>query len=101
MVTIWRQCADSYFRDSEQISNPACAWRWRVRLHRTANGLVTQWRAGGLMLQYLPPSSLPDRSGNPWRMEAGDWVRHPTPEDGSAEADAWTRAQALYRRRWR
>lgn len=87
------ECADSYFRDSEQIPT-----RLRLALaretHRSADGLVTQWRAGGLMLQYLPPSNLPEDQKAIGR-QAGDWVFQPTPEDGSAEADAWTRAQAL------
>jgi molecular chaperone Hsp33 len=87
------ECADAYFRDSEQIPT-----RLRLALaresHRGPNGLVTQWRAGGIMLQYLPPSSSAtdaEKSDDP----PGEWEFHPSPEDGSAEADAWARAMAL------
>lgn len=81
-------CAGAYFRDSEQIPT-------RLRLAvaretvRTGAGPVSRWRAGGLMLQYLPPAG-PGAEG-----EERERGFNPTPEDGTAEAEAWQRALAL------
>jgi molecular chaperone Hsp33 len=83
------ECADGYFRDSEQIPTKLQLSVARES-HRGPNGLVTQWRSGGIMLQFLPPSSQPED-----RAAGGDWDFRPVPEDGTAAADAWARAQAL------
>jgi molecular chaperone Hsp33 len=73
-------CADSYFRDSEQIPTQLRLAVAR-QTTRSADGPVTHWRAGGLLLQYLPRSGGADVD--------------PMPAAGSVEGDAWAKARAL------
>ncbi len=79
--------AHTYFRQSEQIPT-------RVRLAvaemqvREADELRHRWRAGGLLVQFLPDA--PGRMRQP-DLPGGDG---PTPGDVD-EDDAWTEAQSL------
>jgi molecular chaperone Hsp33 len=84
------EVAHTYFRQSEQIPT-------RVRLavgefqKRAAGVLTRSWRAGGLLVQFLPSS--------PDRMRAADLPGGDVPEgaaiDAPAEDDAWVEAQSL------
>ncbi|MDQ0392603.1 Hsp33 family molecular chaperone [Labrys monachus] len=82
--------ADQYFRQSEQIPT-------RVRLAVAENyvaGKGQSWRAGGMMIQFLPSS--------PDRMRMADLPPGDAPEgaeilqqDGTLEDDAWVEAKLL------
>ena len=80
--------ADQYFRQSEQIPT-------RVRLAVAENYVVgegTSWRAGGMMIQFLPSS--------PERMRMADLPPGDAPAgaeilSGHAEDDAWVEAKLL------
>ena len=78
--------AHQYFRQSEQIPT-------RIRL---AVGTIsvpggTQWRAGGLFLQFLPEAPERMRQGD---LDPGDAPASSKP-DALAEDDAWAEAKAL------
>lgn len=79
--TTLEQAADEYFRQSEQIPS-------RVRLavgEMTVpgeEGARETWRAGGVMVQYLPESSMPSEADF-----AGD--------DSEAADDHWMEARSL------
>jgi molecular chaperone Hsp33 len=84
------EAAHAYFRQSEQIPT-------RVRLavgefHQRDNGMMRRaWRAGGLLLQFLPDA--------PARMRQADLPGGDVPEgaaiDAPEEDDAWVEARAL------
>jgi molecular chaperone Hsp33 len=84
------QVAHTYFRQSEQIPT-------RVRLavaemhQRGEAGMTHAWRAGGVLVQFLPSA--------PERMRQQDLPGGDVPEDAvieqQAEDDAWTEAQSL------
>ncbi|HET7716713.1 MAG TPA: Hsp33 family molecular chaperone [Bauldia sp.] len=82
--------AHTYFRQSEQIPT-------RVRLavgeiHQRENGLMQRaWRAGGLIVQFLPDA--PERMRRP-DLPGGD-VPEGSEVDASDEDDAWIEAQSL------
>ncbi len=75
-------CAETYFAQSEQLPT-----RFRVGFRRTGDG----WRAGGVMLQRMPPAAPP--------AAAGAGAPGPAPGRGEAAADAaaedWGRAALL------
>jgi molecular chaperone Hsp33 len=84
--------ADQYFRQSEQIPTRV---RLAVAENFTAGGHVS-WRAGGLMLQFLPAS--------PDRMRLADLPPGDAPEgadllSGHQEDDAWVEAKLLLHER--
>ncbi|HMN87837.1 MAG TPA: Hsp33 family molecular chaperone [Bauldia sp.] len=82
--------AHAYFRQSEQIPT-------RVRLavgemHERRDGALTHaWRAGGLLVQFLPESPARMRQAD---LPGGD-VPEGMAEDGFEEDDAWVEAQSL------
>jgi molecular chaperone Hsp33 len=78
------EAAHTYFRQSEQIPSFV-----RLAVGEVVTPQGRSWRAGGLLLQYLPVAGSRMRDLHP-----GD-----APEDGEgvpeAEDDAWTEGQAL------
>jgi molecular chaperone Hsp33 len=79
--------AHTYFRQSEQIPT-------RVRLAVAESfgvGAQHTWRAGGMLVQFLPDA--------PERMRLGDLAPGDAPagvdDDGHEEDDAWVEAQSL------
>lgn len=82
--------AHTYFRQSEQIPT-------RVRLavaemHTRADGAVHHsWRAGGLLVQFLPDAPERMRQAD---LPGGDPAGE-DPEGGFSEDDAWVEAQSL------
>jgi molecular chaperone Hsp33 len=84
------EAAHAYFAQSEQIPT-------RVRLAvaelltRTPEGMRQAWRAGGILVQFLPDSGerVPIRDINPG--DAPEGTEFDEPDDD----DAWTEAQAL------
>jgi len=85
------EVAHTYFRQSEQIPT-------RVRLAvgeilQRENGAVERtWRAGGLIVQFLPDA--PDRMRQP-DLPGGDAPEGSAVDDGEEEDDAWVEAQSL------
>ena len=84
------EAAHTYFRQSEQIPT-------RVRLavgeviERVEGAMVRQWRAGGMIVQFLPDA--PERMRQP-DLPGGD-VPEGADEGGGEEDDAWVEAQSL------
>jgi molecular chaperone Hsp33 len=84
------EVAHTYFRQSEQIPT-------RVRLavaemhQREKGGLTHAWRAGGVLVQFLP--SAPERVRQ--RDLPGGDVPEGAVVESEAEDDAWTETQAL------
>ncbi len=82
----FEEAAHRYFRQSEQIPTFV-----RLAVAENLTGSGTAWRAGGLMVQFLPSSSerrrLPD-------LDPGD-APEGTRVPDVAEDDAWTEAKAL------
>lgn len=81
------EAADLYFLQSEQIPT-------RIRLAVAENILPEgrQWRAGGLLVQYLPESGgLPRRPD----LSPGDVPKGAVQEDSIDEPDAWVEVNAL------
>jgi molecular chaperone Hsp33 len=84
------QAAHEYFRRSEQIPT-------RVRLavaeefRAGSKGMNRRWRAGGMLLQFLPKS--PERVRQP-DLDPGD-APPGTPRDVVAEDDAWVEGRSL------
>jgi molecular chaperone Hsp33 len=84
------EVAHSYFRQSEQIPT-------RVRLavgeilHRENGAIERTWRAGGLIVQFLPDA--PERMRQP-DLPGGD-APEGTEPDTREEDDAWVEAQSL------
>ena len=84
------EVAHTYFRQSEQIPT-------RIRLavaemhQRGDAGMTHAWRAGGVLVQFLP--SAPERMRRQ-DLPGGD-VPEGTVVETEAEDDAWTEAQAL------
>ncbi|WP_297298781.1 Hsp33 family molecular chaperone [uncultured Methylovirgula sp.] len=80
------EAAHQYFRQSEQIPTFV-----RLAVAESLTGAATNWRAGGLMLQFLPASVERQRRAD---LAPGD-----IPEGASVpeilEDDAWAEAKAL------
>ncbi|MDX7952477.1 Hsp33 family molecular chaperone [Lichenihabitans sp. Uapishka_5] len=78
--------ADQYFRQSEQIPTFV---RLAVAQNVTDHGI--EWRAGGLLLQFLPESEDRKRQAD---LDPGD-APEGTVVPRAAEDDAWSEAKAL------
>ncbi len=84
------EAAHTYFRQSEQIPT-------RVRLavaemqRRHQGGVITSWRAGGVLVQFLP--RLPERAQQ--QDLPGGEVPDGVESVAVAEDEAWTEARAL------
>jgi molecular chaperone Hsp33 len=79
--------AHTYFQQSEQIPTLV---RIAVAEH-TVRGLGHHWRAGGVLVQHLPPhgqSVMPDLPGD------GDFDNPDTVDQDFVEDDKWTTARA-------
>ena len=79
--------AHTYFQQSEQIPTLV---RIAVAEH-TVRGLGHHWRAGGVLVQHLPPhgqSVMPDLPGD------GDYDNPDTTDQDFVEDDKWTTARA-------
>ncbi len=83
--------AHTYFRQSEQIPT-------RVRLAvaemqvREADGIRHAWRAGGVLVQFLPDAPERMRQAD---LPGGDSPANARDTGGFEEDDAWTEAQSL------
>jgi len=79
--------AHTYFQQSEQIPTLV---RLAVAEH-TVRGLGHHWRAGGVLVQHLPPhgqSAMPDLPGD------GDFDNPETADQHYVEDDKWTTSRA-------
>lgn len=81
-------CAETYFAQSEQLPT-----KFEITVAETTEpGQKPHWRAGGIMLQHLPKSSIPGNSGEAVRddglLEARDLL-------SGDEGENWTRALTL------
>ena len=80
------QAADQYFRKSEQIPT-----RVRLAVAQSVTARGFSWRAGGLMVQFLPGASEARRPVDLDPGDAPDGLQF----DAAAEDDAWLEAKAL------
>ncbi len=80
------EAAHEYFRQSEQIPTLV-----RLAVAESLTGTGSSWRAGGLMVQFLPDASEGRRPPDLPPGDAPEGVEiHETPED-----EAWAEARAL------
>ncbi|MGC1860594.1 MAG: Hsp33 family molecular chaperone [Methylocystis sp.] len=79
------EAAHQYFRQSEQIPSFV-----RLAVAEVVTPQGRGWRAGGLLLQYLPASGVAARDLPP-----GDAPSGGLGQDAPEEADAWTEGLAL------
>lgn len=80
------EAAHQYFRQSEQIPTFV-----RLAVAESLTGAATNWRAGGLMLQFLPASAERQRQAD---LAPGD-VPDGAPIPKVLDDDAWAEAKAL------
>lgn len=80
------EAAHQYFRQSEQIPTFV-----RLAVAESLTGAATNWRAGGLMLQFLPASVERQRRADLSPGDAPDGASIPEVLDD----DAWAEAKAL------
>jgi molecular chaperone Hsp33 len=81
--------AHTYFQQSEQV--PTLVRLAVAQLSRKGDRLP-HWRAGGLLVQHLPPhgaKTMPDLPGD------GDFANPETADPDFTESDKWTEARAL------
>jgi molecular chaperone Hsp33 len=80
--------AHTYFQQSEQTPTLV---RLAVAQHRARGDRRAQWRAGGLLVQYLPPhgAPMPDLPGD------GDFGNPAMADPDFVEADNWQETRAL------
>ena len=81
--------AHTYFQQSEQV--PTLVRLAVAQLTRKGEGRA-RWRAGGTLVQYLPPHgerTMPDLPGD------GDFANPDTADRSFAESDKWTETRAL------
>jgi molecular chaperone Hsp33 len=81
--------AHTYFQQSEQV--PTLVRLAVAQLSRKGQR-GTHWRAGGVLVQYLPPHgarTMPDLPGD------GDFSNPDTADQSFAESDKWTETRAL------
>jgi len=81
--------AHAYFRQSEQV--PTLVRLAVAQLSRKGER-HSHWRAGGMLVQYLPPHgtrTMPDLPGD------GDFSNPDTADTSFAESDKWTETRAL------
>lgn len=82
-----QEAAHQYFRQSEQIPTLV-----RLAVAEVFSGGRKNWRAGGLLVQFLPDS--PERRRLP-EIAPGDHPSGKSPETAFVEDDAWSEAKAL------
>jgi molecular chaperone Hsp33 len=78
------EAAHRYFRQSEQIPTFV-----RLAVAESVSGGVTSWRAGGMLLQYLPMAPRRARDLDPGDAPEGAFVAE------EAEDDAWVEGLSL------
>lgn len=81
--------AHAYFQQSEQIPTMV---RLAVAEHSVRGERGAHWRAGGLLVQFLPPygqSAMADLPGD------GDYDNPETADPNYVESDKWTTVRAL------
>jgi molecular chaperone Hsp33 len=83
------EVAHTYFMQSEQIPTQV---RLAVAQMTTRGDHRPRWRAGGMLVQHLPPhgtATMADLPGN------GDWADPSMADPDFVEADGWSEAKAL------
>lgn len=85
------EAAHQYFRQSEQIPS-----RIRLGVGSVVTGAGRQWRAGGLLVQFMPhsPDRLRAADLHPGDAPEGHEILTGTDPDGISD-DAWTEARSL------
>ena len=83
----FQEAAHRYFRQSEQIPTFV-----RLAVGENVTGSGSNWRAGGLLVQFLPEA--PERRRQP-DFDPGDAPEGVTKSVAAAEDDAWTEGKAL------
>jgi len=85
-----QQAADQYFRKSEQIPT-----RVRLAVAQSVTARGFSWRAGGLMVQFLPSVSEARRLIDLHPGDAPAGLQFDAAAEDDAEDDAWLEAKAL------
>jgi len=83
------EVAHGYFLQSEQIPTMV---RLAVAEVTNRGDARPRWRAGGLLVQYMPKGggqTMPDLPGD------GDWDNEDTRDTSFVESDAWAQAKAI------
>lgn len=83
------QVAHTYFMQSEQIPTQV---RLAVAQMTTRGDHRPRWRAGGMLVQHLPPNGLSAMADLPGD---GDFSNPDTADPDFVEADGWAEAKAL------
>ena len=84
----FEEAAHRYFRQSEQIPTFV-----RLAVAESVTGSGSSWRAGGLLVQFLPES--PERRRRQADFDPGDAPEGVVKNDLSVEDNAWTEGKAL------
>jgi molecular chaperone Hsp33 len=82
-------CAEAYFRQSEQIATTIRLAVGRIVLREPGGERQESWRAGGIMVQHLPDAGAAMRAEQ--RMNDDAW----SDSDGEQDSDSWNRARML------
>jgi len=83
----FEEAAHRYFRQSEQIPTFV-----RLAVAESVTGSGSNWRAGGLLVQFLPEAPERRRQAD---LHPGDAPEGATKTDIAVEDDAWTEGKAL------
>ncbi|GAC1559018.1 MAG: Hsp33 family molecular chaperone [Beijerinckiaceae bacterium] len=81
------EAAHRYFRQSEQIPTFV-----RLAVAESVTGSGSSWRAGGLIVQFLPEAPERQRLAD---LDPGDAPQGATKPESAVEDDAWTEGKAL------
>jgi molecular chaperone Hsp33 len=81
------EAARRYFRQSEQIPTFV-----RLAVAESVTGSGSSWRAGGLLVQFLPEAPERRRQAD---LDPGDVPEGSASSDAAVEDDAWTEGKAL------
>jgi molecular chaperone Hsp33 len=83
----FEEAAHRYFRQSEQIPTFV-----RLAVAESVTGSGSNWRAGGLLVQFLPEATERRRQAD---FDPGDAPEGVTKSNNMIEDDAWTEGKAL------
>jgi molecular chaperone Hsp33 len=86
-------CAEAYFRQSEQIATTIRLAVGRIVLREPGGESQERWRAGGIMVQHLPDAGVAMRAERRWDDAA--WDESGDDSGGGQERDSWNRARLL------
>lgn len=86
-------CAEAYFRQSEQIATTIRLAVGRIVLREPGGDRQESWRAGGIMVQHLPDAGAAMRTERRWDDDA--WGDSGSDSRSGQGGDSWNRARLL------